>query len=85
VLAIADATAPFAFTEIEPLAASARDIVEVVARRFRSRSAHRLAQFSLPEFLLLAERLCRDVRREALRTSRGMRAISQSLLWARRK
>ena len=59
VLAIADATAPFAFTEIEPLVASARDIVEAVARRFHPEAHTAWAQFSLPEFLLLGERLCR--------------------------
>jgi len=86
VLAIADATAPFAFTEIEPLVASARDIVEVVARRFHPQAHTAWAQFRLPEFLLLAERLCRDVRREALRHIPGVRAIRLShLLWARRQ
>src|SRR5260370_11211047 len=86
VLAIADATAPFAFTEIEPLVASARDIVEVVARRFHPEAHPAWAQFSLPEFLLLAERLCRDVRREALHHIPGVRAIRLShLLWARRQ
>jgi uncharacterized protein len=86
VLAMADATAPFAFTEIEPLVASARDIVEVVARRFHPQAHTAWAQFSLPEFLLLAERLCRDVRSEALRHIPGVRAIRLShLLWARRQ
>jgi len=86
VLARADATAPFAFTEIEPLLASARDIVEVVARRLHPEAHTAWAQFSLPEFLLLAERLCRDVRREALRHIPGVRAIRLShLLWVRRQ
>jgi predicted GTPase len=86
VLAIADATAPFTFTEMEPLVASARDIVEVVARRFHPEAHTAWAQFSLPEFLLLAERLCRDVRREALRHIPAMRAIRLShLLWVRRQ
>src|SRR5215467_3832466 len=86
VLAVADATAPFAFTEIEPLVTSARDIVEVVARRFHPGAHTAWAQFSLPEALLLAERLCRDVRREALRHIPGVRAIRLShLLWARRQ
>jgi len=67
VLAIADATAPFSFTEMEPLVINARDIVEVVARRFHPASRTAWAHFSLPEFLLLTERLSRDVRREALR------------------
>lgn len=83
VVAIADATAPFTFTETEPLVASARNIVEVVARRFHPEAHTAWAQFSLPEFLLLAERLCRDIRREALRHIPGVRAIRLShLLWA---
>ncbi len=86
VLAIADATAPFAFTEMEPLVASARDVVEVVARRFHPEAHTAWAQFSLPEFLLLAERLCRDIRREALRHIPGVRAVRIShLLWVHRQ
>ena len=37
VLAIADATAPFSFTEFDPLFAGARETVEAVARRLPSR------------------------------------------------
>ena len=86
VLATADATPPFGFIEIEPLVASARDIVEIVARRFHPQAHTAWAQFSLPEVLLLAERLCRDVRREALRHIPGVRAITLShLLWMRRQ
>jgi uncharacterized protein len=86
VLAMADATAPFAFTEVEPLVARARDIVEVVARRFHPEAHTAWAQFSLPEFLLLTERLCRDVRHEALRHIPGVRAMRLShLLWVRRQ
>jgi predicted GTPase len=86
VLAIADGAAPFSFTETEPLVTSARDIVEVVARRFHPEAHTAWAQFSLPEFLLLAERLCRDVRREALRHIPGVRAVRLShLLWVRRQ
>jgi uncharacterized protein len=86
VLATADATAPFAFAKIDPLVASARDIVEVVARCFHPQAHSAWAQFTLPEFLLLAERLCRDVRREALHHIPGVRAIRLShLLWARRQ
>ncbi len=43
------------------------DTVEAVARRLHPEAHSAWAQFSLPEVLLLAERLCRDVRREALR------------------
>lgn len=86
VLAIADATAPFSFTKMEPLLTSAREIVEVVARRFHPEAHTAWAQFSLPEVLLLAERLCRDVRREALRHIPGVRAMRLShLLWAQRQ
>ena len=46
--------------------------VEVVARRFHPEARTAWAQFSLPEFLLLTERLCRDVRREALRHIPGV-------------
>lgn len=84
VLAIADATAPFTFTEIDTLVASARQTVEAVARRLRSKDGDAWAQFSLPEVLLLAERLCRDVRREALRHIPGIRTLQLSqLLWLR--
>ena len=86
VLAIADATAPFSFIEIEPLVAGARDTVEAVARRLHPESVSAWAQFSLPEILLLAERLCRDVRREALRHIPGIRTLRLShLLWAQRQ
>jgi hypothetical protein len=71
---------------MEPLVASARDIVEVVARRFHPEARTAWAQFSLPEFLLLTERLCRDVRREALRHIPAVRAIKLShLLWVQRQ
>ena len=86
VLAFADATAPFSFTEMEPLVTSARDIVEVVARRFHPEARTAWARFSLPEFLLLTERLSRDVRREALRHIPAVRAMRLShLLWVHRQ
>jgi uncharacterized protein len=86
VLAIADVTAPFFFTETEPLITSARDIVEVVARRFHPGARTAWAHFSLPEFLLLTERLSRDVRREALRHIPAVRAMRLShLLWVHRQ
>jgi hypothetical protein len=86
VLAIADATAPFYFIEMEPLLTSARDIVEVVARRFHPDSRTAWARFSLPEFLLLTERLSRDVRREALRHIPAVKAMRLShLLWVHRQ
>jgi uncharacterized protein len=86
VLAIADAAAPFSFIEIDPLVNGARETVEAVARRFHPEARTAWAQFSLPEVLLLAERLCRDVRREALGHIPGIRAIRLShLLWVQRQ
>jgi uncharacterized protein len=86
VLAIADATSPFSFTETEPLVASARETIEAVARRFHPQTQNAWARFSLPEVLLLAERLCRDVRREALRHVPGVRTARLSdLLWLKRQ
>jgi uncharacterized protein len=86
VLAIADATAPLSLTELEPALAIARDTVESVARHFHPDARDPWAQFALPEALLLAERLCRDVRREALRHIPGVRAMRLShLLWVRRQ
>lgn len=86
VLAIADSAAPFSFAETQSLATSARHIIDVVARRFHPEAHSAWAQFSLPEALLLAERLCRDVRREALRHIPGIRALRLSdLLWVQRQ
>jgi uncharacterized protein len=82
VLAIADTAAAFSFTEMEPILASARGIVEAVARAFHPDVRNAWARFSLPEFLLLAERLSRDVRREALLHIPAIRAMKLShLLW----
>jgi uncharacterized protein len=86
VLAVADATAPFSFAEMEPLIASARKTVEVVARRFHPEASDAWAQFTLPEVLLLAERVSGGLRREALRVIPGARATRLShLLWFQQK
>src|SRR5262249_51300465 len=86
VLAIADATEPLSFIEASAPVALARQTIEAVAQHFHPEAREAWAQFSLPEALLLAERLCRDVRREALRHIPGVRAIRLShLLWARRQ
>ena len=82
VLAIANKTDPFWFTEIEPLAASARQTIEAVSRRFHPDDPTAWAKFTLPELLLLTERVSRDLRREALRTMPGARDITLSrVLW----
>ena len=86
VLAIADKTEPFSFIEIEPFFARAVATIEAVARRLHPQAQTAWAQFSLPEALLLAERLARDVRREALRHIPGVRAIRLShLLWVQQQ
>jgi predicted GTPase len=86
VLEIADSATPLAFTELEPLLARARETVEIVARRFHPDADTPWAQFSLPEFLLLTERLCRDIRRESLRHIPAVGAVRLShLLWAHRQ
>jgi hypothetical protein len=78
VLQIADATPPFSFTSMEPLVSSARDIVEVIARRFHPGTSSAWARFSLPEFLLLTERLSRHIP--------AVRAMRLShLLWVHRQ
>lgn len=86
VLAIADDTPPLSFTEIPPIVALLRGTVEAVARRVHPDASDPWAQFSLPDALLLAERLCRDIRREALRHIPGVRAMHLShVLWVRRQ
>src|SRR5262245_21051809 len=82
VLAIADETAPLNFTEIDPLIVVARQTIEAVARRLHSDAEDAWARFSLPEAMLLGERLCRDIRREALRRIPGVRGVKLShMLW----
>ena len=86
VLKMADETAPFAFTDIEPFVSRGVATIEAVARRLHPQAGTAWAQFSLPEVLLLAERLARDIRREALRHIPGVRTIRLShLLWVQRQ
>jgi hypothetical protein len=86
VLAIADATAPFSFLELDPLFIRARETVEAVARRLHPHARSAWSQFSFPEVLLLTERLSRDVRREALRHIPGIRAIRLShVMWVQQQ
>ena len=81
-LAIASKTDPFWFTEVEPLAASGRQTIEAVSRRFHPNDPAAWAKFTLPELLLLTERVSRDLRREALRSMPGARDITLSrVLW----
>src|SRR5262245_29700094 len=76
VLTIADATAPFSLmeiTEISPLLATVQQVIEAVARRLHPKTQTPWAQFTIPEILLLTERVSRDLRREVLRTIPGIR------------
>ena len=82
VLAIASKTDPFWFTEVEPLATRGRQTIEAVSRRFHPHDPSAWAKFTLPELLLLTERVSRDLRREALRSMPGARDITLSrVLW----
>jgi hypothetical protein len=82
VLAIANKTDPFWLTEIEPFAASARQTVVAVSHHFHPDDPNAWAKFTLPEILLLTERVSRELRRNALRTIPGAREITLSrMLW----
>jgi hypothetical protein len=71
---------------MDPLLIGARETIDAVAHRFHPEATTAWGQFSLPEALLLAERLCRDVRREAIRHIPGIRAMRLShLLWVQRQ
>jgi predicted GTPase len=75
VVAIADATAPLSFVDVDPLLATARKVVEAAARQLHQETEAPWAQFSLPDVLLLTERVSQDLRREALRMIPGIRFI----------
>jgi predicted GTPase len=75
VLAIADATAPLSFIDVDPLLATARQVIEAVSERLHPETQTPWAQFSLPDVLLLTERVSQDLRRVALRMIPGARII----------
>ena len=86
VLQLADSTAALSFTDTAPIVALLRSTVEAVARQVHPKAGDPWAQFSLPDGLLLAERLCRDIRRELLSHVPGVRAMRLShLLWVQRQ
>ena len=76
VLAIADATPPFSDTR--SITSTAVATIEAVARRFHPDDPAAWAHFTLPELLLLTERLSRDLRRELIRHVPGIRAVKLS-------
>ena len=84
VLAIADTTPPFSFLEVDPLLATAAEVIEAVARRIHPETDTPWAQFTIPELLLLTERVSRDLRRDALRTIPGARVMKFGhVLWVK--
>lgn len=85
VQAFAAATAPFSFTERAPIEAAVRDTVLLVAGHFHPDTDDPFAHVTLPELLLLTERLSRDLRRLSLQYLPGIRSIRLGhLLTARR-
>jgi uncharacterized protein len=82
VLAVANATAPLSFTEVDPLVATAWRTVEAVARRLHPDAHSAWAQFTLPEILLLTERVARDLRQTVVQFIPGVRDVRLShVLW----
>jgi predicted GTPase len=75
VLAIADATAPLSFIDVDLLLAKAREVVDAAAVRLHPEAQAPWAQFSLPDVLLLTERVSQNLRREALSMVPGIRFI----------
>src|SRR5215470_1258897 len=82
VLSIADETEPLNFLELDPVLAVAQNTIAAVARRFHPDADDAWAHFSLPAAMLLGERVCRNIRREALRRIPGVRSVQLShMLW----
>jgi predicted GTPase len=81
--ALAKATPPFSFTDIEPFIASAHQTITVVARSFHPEQTETLTEFTLPEVLLLTERVSRRLRSKALRSIPFVRQMKIGrVVWA---
>lgn len=84
VAAIADAARETDPTDQEAMLALARRTVEAVAARFHPGKQDAAARVTLPELLLLTERVARDLRGMTLRYVVGARSLRvDQLLWAR--
>ena len=87
VVAMADSTVPFSvreITEIDPLLARSHQVIETVARRLHPNASRPWAEFSVPELLLLVERVARELRTDVLRTTPLLRSVHVSrFLWLR--
>jgi predicted GTPase len=84
VAAIADAARETDPTDQEAMLALARRTVEAVAARFHPGKDDAAARVTLPELLLLTERVARDLRGMTLRYVVGARSLRlDQLLWAK--
>lgn len=83
VVALANSTPPFSLTDIEPVIASARQTAMTVARHFHPEHTETLTEFTLPEVLLLTERVSRRLRGIALQSIPFVRQMKIGrVLWA---
>ena len=82
VLAIADATAPLSFIDVDLLLAKAREVVDAAAVRLHPEAQAPWAQFSLPDVLLLTERVSQNLRQGALRHDSGGQISCGSSRWS---
>ncbi|GLI95384.1 hypothetical protein LMG27198_43760 [Methylocystis echinoides] len=81
---IARETQPFSFTEAEPIRVALERAVDAVATHFHPGAPHARLRITLPEGLLLAERLLRDLRVAIITHVPGARSIRLSdAAWAK--
>ena len=76
VVALADSTEPLLFLETDRIVSTCRKMPEVVSYHYYREARDPWATFTLPEGLLLAERLSRDIRRVVLTILPGARATT---------
>ncbi len=82
-MALSNVTPPFSFTDIEPVIASARQTAMTVARHYHPEQTEALAAFTLPEVLLLTERVSRRLRTKAISSIPFVRQMKIGrVLWA---
>jgi predicted GTPase len=80
--AIADETAPLSLMDQNEVVGLVRHVALTVARHLRPSASDPLAAVTLPEALLFAERLARDLRRFVLQHVPGVRQVKVSqVLW----
>jgi small GTP-binding protein len=74
--ALAESTEPLLFSESDQIAAACQKTLAVVSYYYHPEAQDPWATFTLPEGLLLAERLSRDIRRVVLNIFPGARTIT---------